>query len=118
MKKTKKAAPKSKWAAFAASDGTFDFEALSDAEKEDLYRKCESIGGDEIGSPLTPAQRRLHERVLRGRPRKGNGAQIVSLSIERDCFGGPSGLRRRRVFPALNCSAEASVRYWRSRERC
>jgi len=84
MKKSKKSAPKSKWAAFARADGAFDFEALSDEQKEELYQECESIGTDQIGAPLTLAQRRLHERAVRGRPRKGRGAQIVSLSIEKD----------------------------------
>ena len=96
MKKTNKAAPKSKWAGFAASDGTFDFEALSDAEKEDLYRKCESIGGDEIGSPLTPAQRRLHERVLRGRPRKGKRIHGTTSQRPDACASRRSEISRRR----------------------
>ena len=84
MRKTKKPTLKSKWAAFAASDGTFNFEALNDDQKEEFYKECEAIADDTIASPLTPAQRRLHQRVLRGRPRKGKGAQIVSLSIEKE----------------------------------
>jgi hypothetical protein len=84
MKKTKKPVLKSQWAPFAGADGTFDFETLSDAQKEELYQECDSIGDGDADSPLTPTQRRLHQRVHRGRPRKGKGAQIVSLSIEKE----------------------------------
>jgi hypothetical protein len=84
MIKGKLTAPKSRWAKFARPDGTFDFEALSDEQKEEFYNECGSVGVEDGGSALTPAQRRLHHRVLRGRPRKGKGAQIVSLSIEKD----------------------------------
>jgi len=84
MKSRKKPAGKSEWSAFARPDGTFDFEAMSDAQKEKLFQECESLDIFDVGAPLTPAQRKLHERAARGRPRKGKGAQIVSLSIERD----------------------------------
>ena len=79
MKKPKPA--KSKWSAFARPDGTFDFDALSDEQKEEFYNECETLSPED-GVPLTPAQRRLDARVRRGRPRKGKGAEIVSLSIE------------------------------------
>jgi len=82
MNKPKHTASKSKWAAFARADGTFDFEALSAAQKEEFFEECESLG-DDVAAPLTPVQRRLHERAGRGRPRKGSGAQNVSLSIEK-----------------------------------
>jgi hypothetical protein len=75
---------KSKWSSVARADGTFDFEALSDAQKEDLYRECQAVGATG-GVALSAAQRRLHAQARRrGRPRKGQGARIVSLSIERD----------------------------------
>ena len=78
----KKAKPKkSKWSAFARPDGTFDFDALTDEQKEEFYNECETLSPED-GVPLTPAQRRLDARVRRGRPRKGKGAEIVSLSIE------------------------------------
>jgi hypothetical protein len=64
-------------------DGSFDFEALSDAQKEDIYQECEKIGPED-GEPLTAVQRRLLARARkRGRPRKGQGVEIVSLSIEK-----------------------------------
>jgi hypothetical protein len=75
---------KSKWSAFTRADGTFDFEALSPEQKEQFYHECDALG-DGPTEPLTPAQRRLHARVVRrGRPRKGKGAAIVSLSIEKE----------------------------------
>ena len=77
---------RSKLAAYARSDGTFDIEALSSKQKEELFRECQAITSV-VGARLTPAQRRLHARARqRGRPRKGKGAQIVSLSIEQDLF--------------------------------
>lgn len=76
--------PQAKWSAFANVDGTFDIEALSDQQKEALYQECEKIGPDDA-TPLTPVQRRLHQQARRrGRPRKGKGAEIVSLSIEKE----------------------------------
>jgi hypothetical protein len=99
MRKNKKSPSKSNWSAFANRDGTFDFEALSADKKEELYQECKSIGADEIGAPLTPAQRKLHERATRGRPRKGKGAQVVSLSIEKDLL-----LRAQRLAKALGLS--------------
>jgi hypothetical protein len=81
---TKRKPAKSKWSAFARPDGSFDFEALTDEQKEAFYEECEQIDGTVPGKPLTAAQRRLHARARRGRPRNGKGAQIISLSIEKD----------------------------------
>jgi len=66
------------------TDGSFDFEALSDRQKEEFYRECEATPRGR-SAPLTASQRTLHARARRrGRPRKGKGAEIVSLSIEKD----------------------------------
>ena len=74
----------SKWSGFVGTDGTFDFEALTDAQKEQFYSDCETIA-PKRDIPLTTAQRKLHTAARRpGRPRKGKGTQIVSLSIEKD----------------------------------
>ena len=57
---------------------------LTDAEKEQFYSDCETIA-PKRDIPLTTAQRKLHTAARRpGRPRKGKGTQIVSLSIEKD----------------------------------
>ena len=59
------------------------FMAMSDAQ-----RKAEVAEFDKEdvrpGKPLSAAGRAQHERARRGRPRKGQGAEIVSLSIEKE----------------------------------
>ena len=75
---------KSKWGTVARPDGTFNFNALTDDQTEKLFHESEAIGTDDV-QPLTKAQRQLHaEARRRGRPRKGKGVEIVSLSIEKD----------------------------------
>jgi len=95
---------KSKWARSARADGTFDFESLTDKQKEEFYQECETAGG-QGGAPLTAAQRRLHAQARRrGRPQKGRGAQIISLSIEKDLlkraetYAKSQGLSRSDLF--------------------
>jgi S-adenosylmethionine:diacylglycerol 3-amino-3-carboxypropyl transferase len=60
------------------------FLALSDEEKE---RQCREFDKEFIADtfkPLTPAQRALWERAKRrGRPTVGQGAKVISLSVER-----------------------------------
>ncbi|HEY3244606.1 MAG TPA: hypothetical protein VGM03_14795 [Phycisphaerae bacterium] len=76
---------RAKWAAYIHPDGSFDFEALTHRQKEQLYQECEALRADAKGQPLTPAQRRLHARAQRRGPAlKRRGTRIVSLSIERD----------------------------------
>src|SRR5688500_2281733 len=62
------------------------FEALPDAEKE---RQFAEFDKEFVPTrPLTPAQRKLWQKIKRerkrkpGRPRVGEGAKVVSLSIE------------------------------------
>lgn len=83
--------------AFARRDGSFDFEALTDSQKERLYNECETLKNDDKGRPLTPAQRRLHAHARRrGRPQKGRGVAIVSLSIEKGLLRRAERLARAR----------------------
>ena len=60
------------------------FIALPDEEKE---RQCKEYDKEFFfmrGRPLTPAQRALWERAKRrGRPTVGQGAKVISLSVER-----------------------------------
>ena len=60
------------------------FLALPDAEKD---RQCKEFDKEFIADtfrPLTPAQRALWERAKRrGRPTVGQGAKVISLSVER-----------------------------------
>ena len=87
----------SKWKAYVGSDGSFDFEALTKAQKEQLFNECEALADDDKGRTLTPAQRSLHARARRrGRPRKGRGVRVVSLSIETDLLRRAERLARAR----------------------
>ncbi len=53
--------------------------------------------------PLTFAQREMHRRARRGRPRVGNGAEKIRISIERgllkraDAFAQKANLRRSQL---------------------
>ena len=61
-----------------------EFLALPDEEKE---RQCREFDKDfifEKARPLSAEQRAIWERVKRrGRPRIGNGAKVISLTVER-----------------------------------
>jgi hypothetical protein len=82
---TRRKRGRSPWAAYVRPDGSFDFEALTGAQKEQFYNECAALSEDDKNQPLTAAQRSLHARARRrGRPRKGRGTRIVSLSIESD----------------------------------
>jgi hypothetical protein len=62
-----------------------EFRALSDADKERVWESLNrEIPADEL-RPLTAAERKRWARVKRkiGRPRVGNGAVPVSVSLER-----------------------------------
>jgi hypothetical protein len=100
----KQNATKSDWFAFARADGTFDFEALTPEQKEKFYNECQTIQPSDA-KPLSRAQRRLHAKARRpGRPRKGHGTKIISLSIEKDLLrraeklAKAQGLSRSDVF--------------------
>jgi hypothetical protein len=60
------------------------FIALPDEEKERQCKKYDEEFFFLKGRPLTPAQRTLWERAKRrGRPIIGQGARVISLSVER-----------------------------------
>jgi hypothetical protein len=63
------------------------FMSLSDAEKEAEFAKYDGPIDPSRTRPLTAAERRSFERWRRkakvGRPKKGQGAHVISLSIER-----------------------------------
>jgi len=87
----------SKWSAYVRPNGSFDFESLTDAQKERFYKECDMLGDNDKGQPLTAAQRRLHARARRrGRPRKGRGTKIVSLSIETELLRQAERVARAR----------------------
>src|ERR1700733_5070196 len=97
-------AGKSKWSQYVRPDGTFDFKALSDTQKEAFYKECEAVV-PAAAKPLTSIQRATHTRARRrGRPRRGQGSTIVSLSIEKgllreaERLAKAEGLTRSDVF--------------------
>ena len=72
------------------------FNALPDAEKQRIAAQFdrEFVPTE----PLTPGQRKLWRKVQRGRgrPKVGQGAQVVSVSIERGLLKQADALARRR----------------------
>jgi hypothetical protein len=73
------------------------FIALPDEEKE---RQCKDYDKEfffERGRPLTSAQRALWERAKRrGRPTVGQGAKVISLSVERQLLKEADALAKAR----------------------
>jgi hypothetical protein len=84
-----------------------EFEALSDEEKEREYRSVDRIFSRKEGRPLTREQRKawakFQERRKRGRPKVGQGAKTVSLTIEggllkrADAWAKREGMSRAQV---------------------
>ena len=90
-----------------------EFLALSDAQKEAVYQSVNrEFSPDEL-SPLTPAERKIWEKMRRslkeqhrqrrGRPKRGLGAKVISLSMERglleraDAYATRIGLSRAQL---------------------
>jgi hypothetical protein len=106
MSQSTKPKPKSRKVKPAAGD-VIDFDALSDAQKERVYRDAQAIRPGE-GKPLTAAQKALHARIRRkvGRPKIGKGAERVNVTIERgllseaDRFARQQGITRAELIAA------------------
>jgi hypothetical protein len=65
---------------------TSAFDALSSAAKEAFWQEVDGISPLQPGRPLTAEQRALHRRARRrkpGRPKVGQGAEKVRISLER-----------------------------------
>lgn len=85
------------------------FEDLSAEEKERIFRDIDEAPPGKLWSeskPLTAADRRRFERVKKklGRPKVGNGARVVSVSVEKelldsaDAFAKRQGIGRSELF--------------------
>ena len=63
-------------------------EATAEFDKEFIIDQC---------VPMTPAERAQWERIRRkrGRPRKGKGVQVISVSVEKDLLARSDRLARR-----------------------
>lgn len=82
------------------------FMALSDAEKEADVARYDKEFVFEESRPLTPPEQREWNKIKRGpgRPKKGGGASVISLSVERnllklaDSFAETHQLSRSEMF--------------------
>lgn len=82
------------------------FMALADHEKSKEASRFDREFVSTETRPLTPKERREWQAVKRGpgRPRKGRGATVISLSVERDLltsadsFAKAQGLSRSELF--------------------
>jgi hypothetical protein len=85
------------------------FLALPDDEKERQWKEFDKEFIADTFKPLTPAQRDLWEKAKRrpGRPRVGGGAQVISLSIERDLLQKADARARARRITRAQLFAEA-----------
>lgn len=74
------------------------FEALPPEEKERQYAEFDKEFVADTFKPLTAAQRRLWKKAKRGpgRPKVGEGAKIVSLSIEGELLRRADALAKKR----------------------
>src|SRR4051812_29504233 len=90
----------------AAALGPVDrFLALSDYEKEAVYRELDRPVPQSETRPMTAAERRRWEKAKRkvGRPKIGNGTAVVSVTVEKDllawadAYAREKGLSRARL---------------------
>lgn len=76
------------------------FMALPDEEKERQWREFDKEFIADTAKPLTAAQRAQWERAKRkpGRPVRGAGARVISLSVERELLKkADREAKRRRI---------------------
>src|SRR6266567_4555189 len=85
-----------------------EFLALPDAEKEKIAREFEDPASARTFRPLNAAERRIWARAKKrmGRPVKGKGCRVISLSVERgllekaDALASKKGLTRASLVAA------------------
>lgn len=90
------------------SSTTEEFLALSDAEKERVYRALDREYTLEETRPLNAAERQLWREVKErtGRPKVGKGAKVVSVSIERGLLDRSDRYARRKGMTRAQLIAE------------
>jgi hypothetical protein len=81
-----------------------EFLALPDSEKEKVWESFNREISLSETTPISAAERRQHDRAKRpGRPKKGEGAEPVTLTMERgllrrtDAFAARTGLTRSQL---------------------
>jgi len=83
------------------------FDRLSDAEKEAIYQRFERVRPED-GAPLNAKDRARHKRagLPVGRPRVGQGAKRINISMEKgllksaDEYARKKGMSRARFIAA------------------
>lgn len=88
------------------------FDDLTRAEKEAIYQECESERPED-GAPLTARDRRLHRNAgLRvGRPRIGQGAERINISMERGLLKTADAVAKQRGMTRARLIAESVKAY-------
>src|ERR1700722_11059699 len=73
------------------------FDRLSDRAKEAIYQECERIGPED-GKPLSAKDLRLHRQAGPpvGRPRVGEGALRINISMEKGLLRNADAVARQR----------------------
>jgi hypothetical protein len=101
-----------------------EFIALPEEEKQRIVAEFDKEFVFETARPLSPAQRKLWNRIKRkhGRPRKGLGHKVISVSLEKgllkraDAFVKKSGTTRAALIArGLESILPADKREKRSR---
>ena len=85
------------------------FNALPDAEKERIAAQFDWEFVADEARPLTPAQRRLWQKARRkpGRPKVGQVAKVISLSVEQGLLKRADALAKRRKMSRAELVAAA-----------
>ncbi len=88
------------------------FDRLSDDEKEAIYQECEKIGPEE-GRPLTASDRKLLRRagLSVGRPRIGQGAKRINISMEKGLLKTADAFARKRGISRASLISESVKKY-------
>lgn len=91
-----------------------EFLALSDAEKEAVVAEFDQEFIADKAKPLTPAMKRLWTRAKRkkpGRPRVGEGAERVLVTIERGLLKQADAAARKRGVSRSQAIGEG-LKHW------
>jgi hypothetical protein len=88
------------------------FDQLTDARKEAIYQQCERVGADD-GEPLTARDLQLHRKAHLpvGRPRVGQGAERINISMERGLLKIADSVARKKGMTRARLIAESVRAY-------
>ena len=92
------------------ANGTMPYSAMTAAELRAATKEYDlPTHGDRLpGKPLTAAQRARFERArARGRPRVGEGAKVISLSVERELLAKADRIARAKGMSRAELFARA-----------